>query len=245
MTSPLIAEVLAAAGLSSLGVALAVVVGQAIVVTNLCASSPPPMPQLDPTLSNNSVGVLLQAFSAAAWPFYCQCVPGTPAPINFPPPTFTPPAGWPSSPVFACDPANLCATLSAIETLLNTVNATTTNTYATATLLQRYGLPFAAIPGAFHNTLSSFGSFPIPRLVGIQYQVDQLPPNVVVRPGVNQYIRDLGWIGFTLPGGQVAEHRVTRQQEFWFPPLAQAATSFGWDLTPGTIISVREMYAEP
>jgi hypothetical protein len=219
--------------------------GVAISVTDLCGQQPPPWVALDPNPSLNSIGELLQDFQAVSWPFWCQCVPGTPPAINFPPPPVVIPPNVAPPPVFTCDPAQLCATLEAIQSTLSSMQTTLSSNYALTTLLQRYGLPFGVIAGAQHQSLSLSGQVSVPRLVGVQYQVDQLPPGVIVRPGVSDYIRDLGWIGLTVPSGTVAEHRVTRQQEFWLPANAQAATSFGWDLTPGTVISVRELYAEP
>lgn len=245
LTAPLIDTVLAAVGASGLSILFAVLQGQALVVTDLCGSQPPPFIALDPNPSLNSIGQLLQDFAAVSWPFWCQCVPGTPAAINFPPPAVIIPPGIPTAPVWPCDPADLCSAIVRIQETLTSMQTTLSSNYQLTTLLQRYGLPFASLPGANHTGLTGSGSFAVPRLLGIQYQVDQLPANVVVRPGVTPYIRDLGWIGLELQSGGIAEHRVTRQQEFWLPAGAQAAQSFAWDLTPGTSISVRELYAEP
>lgn len=245
LTAPLIDTILASGGWSGLSILFAPLQGLAIAITDLCGSQPPPFIALDPNPSLNSIGELLQDFQAVSWPFWCQCVPGTPSAINFPPPAVAIPPNLPAAPVFTCDPAQLCATLIAIQQTLSNLQGTVASNYQLTTLLQRYGLPFASLPGANHTGLVGTGSFAVPRLLGIQYQVDQLPANVVVRPGVTPYIRDLGWIGLELQSGGIAEHRVTRQQEFWLPPGAQAAQSFAWDLTPGTSISVRELYAEP
>lgn len=202
------------------------------------------MPQLDPNLFSNSPASLYQALQAVAWPFFCQCVAGTPAPINFPPPTFVPPAGWPSSPIFACDPANLCAALIRIESLLNTVAGQVNAGLNLTTLIQRYSLPFAVVPGAFHNGLVGEGNFSVPRLVGIEYDLVTQPDTTLTFAGVPPYKRDLGWIGLELPGGGVMEHRVTRDHEFWMPDEAQLSTVFGYSLKPGVTINVRELYAE-
>lgn len=124
------------------------------------------------------------------------------------------------------------------------MSGTLSSTYGLTTLLQRYSLPFGVVPGAFHSGLSGEGSVSIGRLVGLQYQVDQLPSGARVTPGAPPYIRDLGWVGFELPSGGVVEHRVTRQQELWLPDEAQLATSINWSLTPGTQITLRELAAE-
>lgn len=245
ITQALLDSILALVSLPALAVALVSQVGTSLNILNLCSQQPPPMPQLDPNLFNNSPASVYQALQSVAWPFFCQCVPGTPNPINFPPPTFTPPAGWPTAPTFTCDPAQLCATLERLEQLLNVVSGTVNSNYNLTTLIQRYQTPFAVIPSAFHTGLTGTGSIAVSSLIGVQYQVDQLPPTVRVTPGAPPYIRDLGWIGLELAAGGTAEHRVTRQQELWLPPTAQMANQLAWSLTPGTSITVRELLAEP
>lgn len=220
-------------------------VGTSLNILQLCANQPPVIPTLDPDLFKNSPADLYQALRAVAWPYFCQCVPGTPSPINFPPPTFTPPAGWPTAPTFTCDPALLCATLERIEQLVNVVNGTLNSNYNLTTLIQRHRVPFAVIPSVFHTGLTDTGSIPVQGLIGVQYQVDQLPDGVRISPGAPPYIRDLGWIGLELAAGGTAEHRVTRQQELWLPPTAELANQLAWSLTPGTVLTVRELLAEP
>lgn len=229
----------------ALAVALVSQVGTSLNILNLCANQPPPLPQLDPNLFNNSPASVYQALQAVAWPFFCQCVPGTPAPINFPPPTFTPPSGWPTAPTFTCDPAQLCATLERLEQLLNVVSGTVNSNYNLTTLIQRHRVPFAVIPSVFHEGLTDTGTLAVQGLIGVSYQVDQLPSGVRVSPGAPPYIRDLGWIGMEFPSGGLVEHRVTRQTELWLPPTAELATTVGWSLTPGTSITLRELLAEP
>lgn len=237
--------ILALVSLPALAVALVSQVGTSLNILNLCAQQPPPMPVLDPNLFNNSPASVYQALQAVAWPFFCQCVPGSPSPIDFPPPSFTPPAGWPTAPTFACDPAFLCATLERIEQLLNVVSGNVNANYNLTTLIQRYQTPFAVIPSTFHAGLSGTGSLAVQGLIGVQYQVDELPDAVHVTPGAPPYIRDLGWIGLELASGGTSEHRVTRQQELWLPPTAQLATTLAWSLTPNTVITIRELLAEP
>lgn len=203
------------------------------------------MPTLDPVLQNNGLGSLLQAFKATAWPFYCACVPGTPPPINFPPPVFVPPPTWPTSPVFSCSPSDLCATLVAIQKQLNQVATQVGSGLQLTTLLQRYELPFAVIPGAIHSGLSGVGQFAVSRLIGIELDVTSDVSGNVQLPGVPTYVKDLGWMGWSIPSGMLAERRVARQHELWMPLQAAGSTTFGWNLSPGVVVSVRELEAEP
>lgn len=244
LTASLIDLVVSAIAFPELAVFFAPLIGTSFVITQLCGTQPPPFPVLSPDWTQNSPGLLLQAFSSVAWPYFCQCVPGSPAPINFPPPAVVIPPGTPVAPTFPCDPANLCASIERIEQLLNRVSGTLNSNYQLTTLLQRYSLPFGVVPGLFHTGITDTGSVTVGRLIGLSYQVDVLPNDVRVLPGVTPYIRDLGWVGFTLPSGAVVEHRVTRQQELWMPDEAQLATQIGWSLTPGTSITIRELLAE-
>jgi hypothetical protein len=245
LTANLIGDVLAFFGLQVLGPAFGALVGTSVAISELCSAQPPVFPELSANFLLNSPAELLQAFRSVSWRYFCECIPGTPAPVPYPPPTFTPPPGWPAAPTFPCDPANLCASIARIETLLNQVAGNVASSYALTTLLQRYSLPFGVIPGQFHIGVTGEGSIFVNRLIGLEYDVAQMPSSVKVVPGVTPYIRDLGWVGFTLPSGAVVEHRVTRQQELWMPDEAQLATQLGWSLTPGTSINIRELQAEP
>lgn len=244
ITAPLIDQVLAPLGLEVLAPAFGVLVGTTVALTELCGSQPPVFPSLNADFTRNSPALLLQAFQSVSWPYFCQCVPGSPAPIDFPPPTVVLPPSWPTAPSFPCDPANLCASIARIETLLNAVAGTLGSNYALTTLLQRYSLPFGVVPGLFHIGLTGEGSVFVSRLVGLEYDVKTKPVGARISAGVTPYNRDLGWIGFTLPSGAVIEHRVTRDHELWLPDEAQLATQVGWSLTPGTSIDVRELAAE-
>lgn len=244
LTAETIQAALDVAGFGVLNVLFAPLIGLSLGITGLCSSQPPVFPALSANLTENSIGELLQAFSSIVWSQYCQCVPGTPPAINFPPPQVVVPPGLPTAPVFPCDPANLCLSIQRIETLLNQVAGQVGRDLELTTLLQRYSLPFGVVPSNFHSGLTGQGSVPVERLIGVQYQVDQLPANVLVRPGAPLYFRDLGWIGLELPSGGVVEHRVTRQQELWMPDEAQLGTILAWDLTPGTEITIRELKAE-
>lgn len=244
LTAEGISGILVAAGFPELAVLFTPLIGLTLAISSLCSQQPPVFPALGPNVTDNSPGELLQALESLAWSQFCECVPGTPAPVPFPPPTVVVPPGIPAPPSFPCDPANLCASIARIETLLNQVAGTLGSNYALTTLLQRYTVPFGVVPGAFHTGLTGVGSVSVGRLIGLSYQVDELPAGARVTPGVTDYIRDLGWVGFTLPSGAVMEHRVTRQQELWMPDDVEMATQIGWSLTPGTSITIRELAAE-
>lgn len=202
------------------------------------------MPKLDPVFSNNSLGALLQAFHAAAWSSYCECTPGATQPVPFPPPDVTQPTGWPSAPTYSCDPAQICATLITIQQMLGQLQGGLAEANQTITLMQRYETPFAVIAGAIHSNLSGTGSFAIPRCIGMQLDLVDTPPGRT-SPGVPPYLWNLGWVGAGTDSGMLLERRIARDHETWIRPTMQACTQFGWDLSPGVVLSVRELYAEP
>src|SRR5215831_7686074 len=140
------------------------VLGQTLSVSSLCSQRPPAWVDLDSNVHNNSLGDVLQDLQAIAWPYFCECVPGSPAPINFPPPAIVVPPNIPSFPTFPCDPADLCSSISAIRQQVYAIATQLQSTSELVTLLQRYGLPFAYAPGAVHQGLTGEGQFAISRL---------------------------------------------------------------------------------
>lgn len=244
ITAELIATLLERIGFGALAPLFVAVVGLALDAVGLCASRPPAWVALDPDPTKNSLGDVLNDLKAIAWPYFCECVPGSPAPIDFPPPAVVAPPGVPTFPVFPCDPADLCSGISHIQQQLFALATQLQSTAELVTLLQRYGLPFAYAPGALHTGLSGEGQFAVSRLVGLDVQVDQLPDGTLVLPGNPVYLWDMGWMAISDAGGLLEEKRVTRQQLTWQPPKMQEALTFSWHLNPGVQISVRELAPE-
>jgi hypothetical protein len=191
-----------------------------------------------------SPGDALRALQAVAWPYFCECIPGTPSPIPYPPQPVVIPPNWPSSPTFACDPADLCAAIVKIQRDVATVTSTVGELYKLTTLLQRYALPFAYVPGALHFGLSGEGQFAIPRCLGFQVNLATYPGGTKVLDANPDYYWDMGWMSISGPAGMLQERRVTRLLHTWLPVAAQTATQFAWSLKPGVTLDVRELYAE-
>lgn len=244
ITDSLISAALAAVDMSPLVTLFAPLVGLAMAVDLLCGSQPPQMPPLDSNPSLNSLGELLQAFKAVSWPYFCECSPGTPAPINFPPPVANV-SGTPPAPiVWPCDPVDTCANISEILRQIGNVQQQVASNYALTTLLQRYRLPFALVPGAMHTGLTGAGSFAVSRLIGIGVNVTKESEQAVSLPGVPTYIKNLGWIGISAAGVSLAERRIARSGEVWLPEQMAIADHVGWDLVDGATVNLREMQAE-
>lgn len=111
-------------------------------------------------------------------------------------------------------------------------------------VLQRFGLPFAYIPGSPRAGLSGGGSFAISRLVGVKLDITSpLPPRQL--EGVPPYIWDLGWMSISTADGMIVEKRITRDTEVWQPDRMQEATLFGYYFKPGVVATVTELRPEP
>jgi hypothetical protein len=244
VTADLIQTVLTAVSAVELAVLFVPIIGLNLAIGSLCSSRPPAFPQLSPDPGLNSLGDLIQAFQAISWSIYCRCVPGTPPPLNFPPPSVVIPPGVPAIPTFPCDPADLCASIAAIRQAVFALTVAFAETKELVTLLQRYSLPFAYAPGALHFTLSGEGSFAISRLLGFKVDVTTRPPGKPVLPGNPDYLWDVGWLSVSDGGGMLQEQRITRDSMTWLPKACQEATLLGYSLNPGVVIDIRELQAE-
>jgi len=243
VTSSVIGLAAGALGIGWIAAALIGVIGTTLATTVLCSAPPPPMPQVTNDSINWSLSQQLQAWHSIAWFSYCECVPGTPAPINFPPPNPVEPTGFPNYPTFPCDPADLCASIAAIRQSVFAIAQQQQQTAQLVTLLQRYQLPFAYSPGALHMALTGTGGFAISRLVGFQVNL-QANPGLPTWPGNPSYVRDAGWMAISDSNGMTQEKRITRETFTWLPPSCQEATAFTYFLNPGVGVNIRELSPE-
>jgi len=217
---------------------------QTLDTETLCGKGPPPLPNVDFTTLPAALTTTKQIFDAYAWPYFCECVPGTPPPTGFPRPVIPEPPGLPATPIFPCSDIDPCGALVAIQKQLAAISQTLGSNLELTTLLQRYGLPFAYISGATHQ-ISASGSFQVSRLVGVKVVVTGAPGDLKTFTGVPEYISDLGWISLVTGDGLMDEVRLTRAEQFWFPKLMPLAMSLGIGLREGVTVSVQELEAEP
>lgn len=214
-------------------------------VSELCGSGPPPFPPVDLSTLEASAETVLQVLKCIAWPSVCQCKPGTPNPTPYPPPSATQPTGWPLPPTFDCSGTDLCKTLLELQRQVAALQATAGETLGLATLLQRYGMPFAYIPGPTHQNVRASGSFQVSRLVGVKVHVLAWPTSNQTFSGTPTYITDLGWLSLETADGLVDEIRLTRLDQTWFPRMMPLATLFGITLREGVRVDIQELIAEP
>lgn len=245
LTESVLSAALLARGVGWLYPALTPLIGITIDTLALCGSGPPQMPALGPDIFTWSPQKLLQLFEAITWSNFCECIPGTPTPFPYPPPQPVQPPNFPSAPTFPCDPADLCSSISQIRASLNSLQGTVANVYGLVTLLQRYELPFAYIPGAAHSGLTLKGSFAVTRLIGLKIEIVAKPAGSIQLRGNPPYQFDMGWLAVVDANGFLEEKRLTRDTQLWFPRDMQTAIGFQWDLFDQVVIRVTELQAEP
>lgn len=210
----------------------------------LCGTLPPQLPTPDENLALAPPDKLLQYFYAFAWPYYCECIPGTPTPTPPPFPVWPQPPGLVTPPAFPCDNLDLCGAIQNIQLQVANINGRLVQFGELVTLLQRYTLPFAYVRGARHSSISGRGSIQISRLLGIGVHIAlQAPPPKVLK-GNPPYIWNQGWLSISDANGMVVEKRIAQDDFNWLPKDMPLATTLGYDLYDGCVIDVTELQAE-
>ena len=245
LTPPVIAAAATEVGAEALIVFLNVLSFFNLNLVQLCGDRPPPVPVLTNTSGVQGFQFWLDYFRAIAWPHFCECVPGTPAPAPFPPPVVVIPPNQPAPPAFPCDPAALCGAITSIGLQLQALEGQNASMAQLLTLLQRYALPFAYLRGRRFSTLTATGSQELQRCVGLLVEVTQFPPENKRLLGAPEYIFDLGWVSVLTPDGMLDEIRLTRQATTWLSKLIPSATTVGWGLRAGVTVEISELLAEP
>lgn len=214
-------------------------------VGNLCGKPPPTFPAIGTDVNLLSMESLTAILDAVAWFNLCECAPGSPSPVPYPPPTQPEPPGLPVPPTFSCSNVDVCATLVTIQQQLAALSQTARSSLELVTLLQRYKAPFAYTEGARHPNLTGENEFLIPRLVGLDISVTARSGAEKTHLGNPTYVYDLGWIAIWDANGLLQELRLTRDRMIWLPEKQTEATRFAYALRDGVTIEVTELEAEP
>jgi hypothetical protein len=220
-------------------------VGTQYVVERLCASLPPVVPIYTGADLLRSVTFLQQLLDAAAWPLFCECVPATPTPQPPAPPVITIPPDLATRPVNVCDPQNLCAAIIQLLDQVGRLQTVVGQLWALTNTTQRYGVPFASIPGPSNAGLTGSGAHAIARVVALHISVTARPVGLQEFTGAPLYISDLGWISAFTDDGMLDEIRLTRDEQVWASKLLPFATQVGWGLRQGVTVTIEQLLAEP
>jgi len=219
-------------------------IGFDLLSSDVCGQIPPTV-AIDLSTLNATAATVKNILYAVAWPHLCQCVPGSPTPSTPPPFAPTQPTGWPPAVTFNCNNVDICATLVQIQSTLLQLQTVLGQELGLTTLIQRYQVPFAFIPGATHGPFTGKGTFKVPRIIGLRVQVTARDPNRFVIQDQPPYLWDLGFISATNSAEILLERRINREFIDWLPIGMALADTIGYSLTTGTTITVQELYAEP
>jgi hypothetical protein len=113
------------------------------------------------------------------------------------------------------------------------------------TLIQRQSVPFAYVYGADHAGLSDDGSFSVSGLMGISVDVTTLPDSYGRADGTPEQLFDLGYVSMGTADGWLPLRRIDHDGTLWIPTGAGALTIVGYSLSPGVVVSIRELVREP
>jgi hypothetical protein len=182
----------------------------------ICQSGPPAMPVIDLSTLDSSRDTIDQVLRTIAWPNICECTPGAPAPVPYPLPTATEPAGWPTFPTTVVTTPGDPAALQEILRRLSNVEYTQAQIHDLVFSTQRYKSPFAARVGRRFEGVLGEGELGLTRVAGIHIDVTTEPPGKLHLPGNPDYIKDLGWISISSASGMLDELRVSQTHRDWF-----------------------------
>jgi len=131
-----------------------------------------------------------------------------------------------------CPPDN--ATQASLDAILNLV-----------TLIQRQVSPFGYVYGANHTGLSGHGSFAVSDLLGVSVDVTTLPASYCQATGTPTELFGLGFVTLGTADGYETSHRIDHDGSLVLPYAAGAFTLVGYSLSPGVVVSIRELTREP
>ncbi len=112
-------------------------------------------------------------------------------------------------------------------------------------LIQRQSAPFGYVYGTNHTVLSGTGAITIADLIGVSVDVTTQPSSYGTAAGTPVEIFDLGFVTLGTADGYETSRRIDHDGTLFLPPNAGVFTSIGYTLSPGVVVSIRELVREP
>jgi hypothetical protein len=233
-------------------------VGQNLNVKNLCLMQRPAPVNLtgddianlaDPTHPLTFVPASKKAWQWlqwAAWPYFCECVPGSPSPV--PPPVLVQPAPTgvlPGPPqAITCNNDDLCSALNRLTLIVNAISSQVSEVKDDVALIQRQKVPFAYIPGALHTGLTGAGTIVVGQVLGLSVITTAMPGyfSSDLAPVASWF--KIGELSWGTANGWSARRIVTHNPHL-FLDLDADITEVAFLFEPGVTANILELVREP
>jgi hypothetical protein len=232
-------------------------IGAPILLGDLCGSPPPAVPTFTSDdfiagtqiWSPGSFDKRMQAFRAAVWNFYCECIPappGDPDPVPYPdPPPISLPFGTDPLPLpIVCSNEDICSTLNAMMRQLAAMNVQLAYARRDITLIQRQGVPFGYVPGPLHTGLTGVGEITVSDILALSVQFTTIPsqyPHIDADP--DTYF-GLGWLTLGTADGFLHSTKLSKNPQL-LEPVSGEITRVGYELAVGVVANIQEFVREP
>lgn len=232
--------------------------GQLVNVPVLCSTVRPPYVQLtasdvaqlfglgSPQEIQDAKAKLARWFLWAAWSYFCECVPGSPGPVQPPILPQPKPPYLPDDPTltFTCDNNDLCTQLLHVNVALNAIALRLATQEQLVTLIQRQGVPFGYITGTVHAGLSAAGEFTVADILGLAIDITTLPATYPSFGGDPDTYHNLGKISVGTTEGWERSWWATHDP-YLILPISGAITKVGYTFPSGIIATITELVREP
>jgi hypothetical protein len=182
----------------------------------------------------------------AAWGVYCQCVAGSPAPVEPPLLPQPQPPGVPDGPLtsFTCDDTTLCRQLEELSLAITALSQRVASTLGLVTLIQRQDVPFGYLAGTVHSALSGVGDFAVQEIIGLACTFDVLPAIYVPTAGDPDTYHQLGKLTLGTVHGWERSFQPTHSP-YLILPISGAVTKVGYVFAGGIVATLTELVREP
>jgi len=113
------------------------------------------------------------------------------------------------------------------------------------TLIQRQAVPFGYVSGTVHSALSGAGTINVTGLIGVKISFDTLPGYLGQLGFDPPDVFDAGFVSIGTVDGWSNKTRIRTSPFLWLPQPMGQITRLGYDLAPGTVITLTELLREP